>query len=168
VNAISGKEALGAYIESELNYEWQRKTSFETRAFAIASGNVGLATLFLALDAQFKLTNTLGSTGERALIFTSLACAIASTLAAVFSAIPYNYPTVDHEAISDLLKAIDTGSADDADICDQVLEARLEQLRRAFHANSTKAVASIAAFIGLGLSALCIIAIATLAALSHR
>jgi hypothetical protein len=167
VNATSGKEVIGAYIESELNYEWQRKASFETRAFAVASGNVGLATLFLALDAQFKFINTLTSGGERAFVFSSLGCAIISTLAAIVSAIPHNYPTVDIEAIRDLMKEVVAGKSDDTDVHDQVLEARLEQLKGATRANSAKAAASVVAFAGLGVSALCLIAIAALTVLAQ-
>lgn len=150
------RAALDGYLSATLATEWLRKSSFETRAFALVTANLGFVTLFLALRTQLDLAQRLDRQPASCLALLALAASVASIGAAVVSALPWNYPEVDPQALKDLSADIDAGGADD--VSGQIREVRLSQLEKTVAANNIKGVSSLVGFVGLAVGAAALVA----------
>ena len=117
---------LVEYVDSEFAFEWQRKAAFETRAFAIVSANLALATLFLAVGAQFELLAHLDESPASWLRTVAIVAAAISTSAAVAAAFPGNYSAAPADALLELLDRSPSMKPDD--IADQIARSRIAQL----------------------------------------
>jgi hypothetical protein len=142
---------LDAYIREDIATEWLRKASFETRSFAVITANLGLVTAFLALRTQLDLAQQLATGHQHTWATTALIAAGVSIVVAVLSALPWNYPSLDPDALRQLSVAVDQGK--DTGIGNELREARVAQLQQTVKANNTKGVLSLLAFVALGVAA---------------
>ena len=149
-DATADAELLDGYVKDELANEWVRKGSFETRAFAVLTANLGLVTLFLAVRTQLDLATRLGRSPCPGLVQVALAGAATSIAAAVLSAMPWNYPAVTPAALKKLSADLKRGATTDAGT--EVRDARVEQLRLTVRANGVKGWLNFSAFLALGVA----------------
>jgi hypothetical protein len=87
-----------------------------------------------------------------------LGAAALSTLSAVVSAVPGNYPAPEVKAIRQLLKATQTREAGGLGAASEIAEARVSQLEAANRSNNLKAALIFASFAAFGVGALALIA----------
>jgi len=154
---MTSEEQLGPladYVDSELAYEWQRKTSLETRAFAAVTANLGFVTLFLALSANVEFG--LDSGTAEVWIQIALGFVLLSIALAVLVAAPANYATPTLEALRSLYTRASSGDIVRQDLKSEIVEARIFQLGSARKSNKRKAVFSAASFASLGAAACCL------------
>jgi hypothetical protein len=149
-------EKLAAYVDSEFGYEWQRKSSFETRAFSIVAANLAMTTLFLALSDRLELLPLLREPPSSYLILAALSTSILSIGSGLIAAIPRDYPTPDADALEELFTELTEKQSKPQDLQEELLDVRLGQLRAAVNANDKKARYSIAAFTLMGIAAACL------------
>jgi hypothetical protein len=86
---------LADYVDKEVAAAWLRKNSFETRAFSLVTLNVGAVTLYFALVTNFGLHLTAIDRPSKTFLVLVIVSAAMSIIAAAFSALPANYPTLD-------------------------------------------------------------------------
>ena len=146
---IERLRALAAYVDRELGYEWQRKSSLETRGFAIVTANLAFITLFLAISAQLELLDNLSERSMRWLLLAALILVALSTALAVLATVPRNYPTPEATALEELLQSILDDDVSIGQTTQEIAEVSIAQLRAATEANDFKARLSVGAFIAL-------------------
>jgi hypothetical protein len=158
----SNLKPLSDYVEAEITSAWQRKTSIETRSFALVTMNLGVATLYFALQTQFGINpQTISPTTRTLLLFSVLGLAV-SVVNAAASALPFNYPIPAMAAFDDLLAAAKAG---DPDQVEEILESRIKQLKSFTASNSRKVAFMIVSFLAFAAaSVLMIFAIVTASA----
>lgn len=152
-----GLAAVATYIDSELTYEWQRKTSFETRAFALVTANLGLVTLFFAISAQTRLLRHFATGFPHAALILTLLPIATSLCLAVCSAMPGNYSAPTVEAIRALQGRVFDRNMSIDQVTEEVVEARLLQLESAGLTNKRRARFSMASFIALAIAVLSLV-----------
>lgn len=146
-------EAVGAYVEAQLSQEWERKASFDTRALALAAGNVGLVALVFAVAGQTSLLSQLRSPPSSCLLRVALAAVAAGTALAIAATTPGNYAAPTIAAVKKLAELALAGEAT-ADECQEaLLRARLKELEAAARANAVKAVLTWLSLLALGVAA---------------
>ena len=137
---------LSEYVSASLATEWQRKSSFETRAFAVVSANVGMVTLAFVLARELALKGFDGV--ARQFLLGALAATVVSIVSAVVAARPGNFGTVYPEGLRHLLTKIVDG-LDPVETAHQLVEVQLKDLEAARNANDLKVLwigVSFAAF----------------------
>lgn len=145
VETTSAAAMLAAYVDSEFDYEWRRKTSLETRAFALVTANLAMVTLYLAVRAQSTLLAVIQGGAPRCFAVVAFALIAISTFAAVISAAPMRYAGPHPDAFQELANSLQSEKA--ASVQKEIIEARIAQLSRAFEANNRKATYAVFAFI---------------------
>ena len=143
-------DAVSRVVEAEMTLAWQRKSSFEVRAFSLITANLAVATLYFVLQAQLGYTAHTENSPTRALIVISLVLIAVSLVSAGLSVIPRNYPGLEKGAFLDYLRE----ARDDAphDLVVEMVEMRIVQLEHSVRSNSVKAAFLMAAFVALGFS----------------
>lgn len=147
----AGRERFAAYVDSELTYEWQRKSAMETRAFGIVTADLALAALFFAIADQLDLLAGLNSSPSAGLRVVATVAAASSVLLSVAAALPMKYAAPRLKAVRRLLA--DVESMTENDVAQEVLETRVAQLASARISNGIKAALTIAAFVAMATSA---------------
>jgi hypothetical protein len=160
---IERLKPLAGYVNRELAYEWQRKASFETRAFAIVTANLAITTLFFAISAQLGLEGNFRTAPMKWLLLASLLFAALSTIFAVLVAVPRDYPAPDATGLQEMFHSIVDGKHSAEEAGQDVVEVEIAQLRAATKANDYKATMSIFAFAALAAAALALAAALILA-----
>jgi hypothetical protein len=141
--------ALSERVTAEYQTAWARKTSLESRAFALFTLTLGIATLYLAVREQLKLGDfPPGSLGfivlTAALVLTGV-----STLAAIIGGWPGYYADFKFGTFSDFLaKSYDP----DVILEEGMLHLRIEQLEGTVRTNRRKAIWITIAFAAAGAS----------------
>lgn len=146
---------LETYVSSELAYEWQRKNSFETRAFAVVIANLGLVTLSVAIGAQTRLFIHLSSGLPHILLISSLLPVALSLASAVLAALPSNYPAPTSAAVRALYDRMKGDQVGSQELTNQIVRARMGQLEIAVISNKRKSTYTIVAFAWLALAVTC-------------
>jgi hypothetical protein len=141
---------VAAYVELEMTSSWQRKTGLETRSFALVTMNLGAATLYFALQGQLGLSPTQIEAGPRTVLLVSLIASCVSIMTAAASALPLNYPGPKLTAFDELFQA---AKDNEAGLKEEILEARIFQLKRSTQSNALKAAFIVAAFSAFALAA---------------
>lgn len=141
-------KAADEYINAELTSGWAKKASIETRAFAIVAVNTGLATLYIAVQAQFGISSISLPEASKALLVAGLFCSLASIAGAAVAAGPGRYK----EPSSDFLTQIFENSMDPQYIFTRaaVIKARIDEFQKLAHKNTQKARLIGISFILLG------------------
>ena len=121
------------YLDSELNAEAAFKSSLESRAFALITANLGIATLFVALATQFGRWTSLGQGDPQWWVFAALYLAAGSIVLGVVSALPMRVAAAAKGTERSLLTQLREGDDVDPiserlDIADLKIE-RLDTMR---------------------------------------
>lgn len=154
-------------VESSLDDAWRRKESFETRAFALATANLAIATLYFAMLDQLGSTKDLSHHLPEVLIIVALAAGAASVISAVASTIPVNYPSISAATLRKDSALVKGDEVSEGDVLDAQIDARLTQYARAQEASAFRGWLALAAFVLFGIAVAFFIATAVAISL-HR
>jgi hypothetical protein len=153
VTVGSGLAYVHEYVTGELTVEWQRKTSFENRAFALVTANFALVTFFFAITAQLKMLANLHHNPSAKLLLAALAAVGGSIAFAVVAAAPGNYPAAEVAGIEELLNDVATDDDDGQAILEEIIRTQIAQLDKARQTNSCKGFCVFVAFVALAIAA---------------
>lgn len=142
------------YVELEVASSWQRKTGLETRSFALVTLNLGVATLYFALQDQLGLSPLEIAAGPKTVLLVGLIASCISIFSAAGSAIPLNYPIPELDAFDELIEAVKKG---ETGVKDEILQVRLHQLKSATRSNTLKAILIVLSFITFAVAATALI-----------
>ncbi|MGW0247637.1 hypothetical protein ACWDYH_13460 [Nocardia goodfellowii] len=155
-------EAVSDYLDLELATAWQRKASFESRAFPIVTMDVGLVTLYLLLMKTLDLkvvTSGFWPTTTAVLIVIFAALSI---LSAALVALPAQYPGYSANGFASLyLEAVENESSNHYQ---RIVEIKIRSYERACVSNQRKARIVFGSFLFMALLA-CVLIISILVAL---
>ncbi|MET7774154.1 hypothetical protein [Nocardia sp. NPDC005366] len=154
--------AMSDYLDKEISIAWQRKVSFESRAFPIVTMDVGLVTLYLTLvkSLDLKLVTT-GFWPTSIALLIVLAAAL-SILAAALVALPSRYPGYSAGGFAELYQEI----LDEKQVAHEqrIVESKIGSYEIACQSNHRKARMVFVAFFLMALLA-CLLIISILVAL---
>lgn len=156
-----GVVPLLGYADAQLGVEWQRKSGLESRALAGVTANVALVTLFFGIANQTSLLRHLAIGAAHGVLLWTLAPIGLSVLAFALAAVPGNYPAPDAAALFRLRVGLRGRTGDD--VRDELLEARIEEVRLAGASNSKKARFVVVGFWLVAIAAMCLITAVILA-----
>jgi hypothetical protein len=150
---VKALEVLHDELRDEYAAEWQRKTAFETRAFAIVAANLAVVTFLLALSDRTGVLQSLRIGLPDKLVTAGLVVNGLSVLSALTSAIPLRYRAIGTEGFTAVLGRI-TGSErlSQAAVTTQSIKAKVRQLSSAKKANRFKAATSLLAFVAIAVA----------------
>jgi hypothetical protein len=140
-------EVIREEIQIEMDSIWARKVSLESRAFAVFTLNLAIATLYLAIRSQANLDTIYPGKPSFVVLIITFIVMGASTVLAILVALPGRWPGLGVPALDKLVKK--SGSSPWP--YDYVFaKAKLKRLERAREANQLKAKLMIASFITSG------------------
>lgn len=161
------RESFLKVLESSLDDAWRRKESFETRAFALATANLAIATLYFAMLDQLGSTKDLSHSLPEVLIIVALAAGAGSVISAIVSTIPVNYPSISAATLREDSALVKGDEVSEGDVLDAQIDARLAQYARAQEASALRGWLALAAFVLFGIAVAFFIATAVAISL-HR
>jgi hypothetical protein len=148
-----------AYLSAELDRQFERKSSLESRVAMVVSANVALVALFIAAaDVLGPIEVKHG--WEQALSILGLVALGLSTLAALIGGLPLNYPTLPKGDLDAFVTKVVAGESV-TDILEDLATTTIDQIDSAQSANNVKAWAVLGAVVfaslGAGLLAVVIV-----------
>jgi hypothetical protein len=151
------------YVSAELAVGWAKKSSLETRALAIVTVNTVIATLYIAIRAQFITTATSLPQISQILLLVGLGVSIVSLGTAVAAVAPTRY----EQPTSDVFDTLFERATDPTYefVRAEVIESRIKQYSDVTSQNKRKAVLVTIAFSCLAGLALSLIASVLLASI---
>ncbi|WP_433578564.1 hypothetical protein [Nocardia brasiliensis] len=149
-------EALSDFLDKEIATAWQRKSSFESRAFPLVTMNVGLTTLYLTLLKSFDLQIVITGFWPSTWILTTIAAAFSSILFAALAALPARYPGHSVSSFWGLYE--EAMKEQDADHYQRIVESKLFAYESACISNQRKALFIFVSFVFMALFAASLIA----------
>jgi hypothetical protein len=138
-------EAFGKYVTDAYGFEWQRKQSIETRSLALITANIALLTVITLLAERLNLLDQLHTGCVQNFAAASLILYGVSTVIALLTALPFNYPSVHAADLTDMLGEVMTLNDEAVDA--EVIELRIEELRQAQNTNRTRSFLLVAGFL---------------------
>jgi hypothetical protein len=154
----SPRELLLKYVEADLNAEWQRRSSIETKALAVITANLGVATLYFALRTQLGLESISKSSFVAVCVVLALVATACSIGLAVAAVAPRKFPAASVDALSKLSTYIQTHDKYPPErAIDNLLAGRIADLKTADTANNHKAKWFMAAVTAIAVSSILLI-----------
>jgi len=96
---------IGKYISEEYSKEWQRKGSLETRALALATANVAMATLVTAWIDRLKALPEISTGCARILMVLAVGMGLVSVALSLLAATMYTYKSPSAAALRQVVEA---------------------------------------------------------------
>lgn len=131
-------------VEAELKTAWDRKSSFETRAFSLVALNFGFLALYLSLQRKEVLDVRLAD-GPRCIFVAAAVVSALSVLCAAASAFPANYPALSVDRLQRHLDVTPESTTDS--LARELLQSRILQLEDFRQSNRWKGIVVAISFI---------------------
>lgn len=148
---------LNDYVTNDLAVEWQRKTSFETRAFAIVTANLASSTLLLALSDRAGLLTRISSSSGRGLAIVAMIAGLASVMTSLLSVRPRAQKSLPVVELESVLSGILRGAKPE-EVLSATVDARLGILDTIVKANDARGRWIATAYILLAVEATVLLA----------